>query len=141
MIPVAGSAYTYSYATMGEFLAWIIGWDLVLEYSVGAATVSISWSQYLVKFLASYDIHLPPQLVYSPFESVTMATGEVVHGIINLPAALIVVLISIVLIRGTKGSAIMNAIVVALKVGVVLVFIALGWHYIQPTELCTLYSQ
>lgn len=132
MIPVAGSAYTYSYATMGEFLAWIIGWDLVLEYSVGAATVSISWSQYLVKFLASYDIHLPPQLVYSPFESVTLATGEVVHGIINLPAALIVVLISIVLIRGTKGSAIMNAIVVALKVGVVLVFIGLGWHYIQP---------
>nr|WP_207765271.1 amino acid permease [Solitalea longa] len=132
MIPIAGSAYTYSYATMGEFFAWVIGWDLVLEYSVGAATVAISWSQYLLKFLSSYGIHFPPQLVYSPFESVTLANGEVVHGIINLPAALIVILISMVLIKGTKGSALMNAIVVSLKVGVVLVFITLGVHYINP---------
>ena len=69
MIPVAGSAYTYSYATMGELFAWIIGWDLVLEYSVGCATVAISWSQYLTRFLASLGIYLPPQLTLSPFET------------------------------------------------------------------------
>src|SRR3954464_13553525 len=71
MIPVAGSAYTYSYATMGRLMAWIIGWDLVLEYAVGAATVSISWSRYLVKFLHNFNINLPPQVVMSPFDSVT----------------------------------------------------------------------
>src|SRR5436189_2172041 len=68
MIPVAGSAYTYSYATMGEFIAWIIGWDLVLEYAVGAATVAISWSRYLVKFLAGFDIHLPTEIATGPFD-------------------------------------------------------------------------
>src|SRR6266478_621617 len=74
MIPVAGSAYTYSYATMGEFIAWIIGWDLVLEYAVGAATVSISWSRYLVKFLEGFGLHLPPSLATGPWDG----------GVINL---------------------------------------------------------
>lgn len=132
MVPVAGSAYTYSYATVGEFFAWIIGWDLVLEYSVGAATIGISWSQYLVKFLSGYDIYLPPQLIQSPFESMKLADGSTVKGIINLPAVLIIVLITFIIIRGTKGSALFNALVVALKVGVVVVFIALGWKYINP---------
>ncbi|QJD97739.1 amino acid permease [Mucilaginibacter robiniae] len=132
MIPVAGSAYTYSYATMGELFAWIIGWDLVLEYSVGAATVAISWSQYLTKFLSWFDLYLPPQLTLSPFETAKAADGHVVQGIINLPAALIVVLVTGVIIRGTKGSALINAIIVTLKVGVVLVFIAAGWSYINP---------
>ncbi len=122
MIPVAGSAYTYSYATMGEFIAWIIGWDLVLEYAVGAATVSISWSRYLVKFLGYYDIHLSPSLTASPFDG----------GAINLPAVFIVMLMSLLLMKGTKESAFINGIIVALKVSVVLVFIALGWHYIHP---------
>jgi len=122
MIPVAGSAYTYSYATMGEFIAWIIGWDLVLEYAVGAATVSISWSRYLVKFLGYYDIHLSPQFTASPFDG----------GMINLPAVFIVMLMSMLLIKGTKESAFINGIIVALKVAVVLVFIALGWQYIHP---------
>jgi APA family basic amino acid/polyamine antiporter len=76
MIPVAGSAYTYSYTTMGEFVAWIIGWDLVLEYAVGAATVSISWSRYLVKFFQNFGINLTPQVVMSPFDSVTLADGQ-----------------------------------------------------------------
>ncbi|MEX6689269.1 amino acid permease [Danxiaibacter flavus] len=134
MVPVAGSAYTYAYATLGELFAWIIGWDLVLEYSVGAATVGISWSQYLVKFLAKFNIHLPAQFVQSPFESVTLANGEIIHGIINLPAVLIIALITAIIIRGTKGSALFNIIVVALKVGVVLVFIALGWNYIDPAN-------
>ena len=134
MVPVAGSAYTYSYATLGELFAWIIGWDLVLEYSVGAAAVAISWSQYLTRFLAKYDLHIPAQLVLSPFETATLADGSVVHGIVNLPAILIVVAITAVVIRGTQGSAWVNATIVALKVSVVLVFIALGWQYIDPAN-------
>jgi len=126
MIPVAGSAYTYSYATMGELFAWIIGWDLALEYAVGAATVAISWSQYLTKFLSWFDLYLPPQLTLSPFETAKAANGDIINGIINLPAALIVILVTSIIIRGTKGSALVNAIIVTLKVGVVLVFIAVG---------------
>lgn len=121
MIPVAGSAYTYSYATMGEFIAWIIGWDLVLEYAVGAATVGISWSRYLVKFLEGFDVHLPTALTLGPWDG----------GIINLPAVFIIVLMSLLLIKGTKESALVNGIIVALKVAVVLVFIFLGWKYIN----------
>ncbi len=132
MVPVAGSAYTYAYATLGEFFAWIIGWDLVLEYSVGAATVAISWSQYLVRFLSKYNIYLPAQLLHSPFETVTLPNGSVVTGWINVPAVLIVVIITALIIRGTKGSALYNIIVVSLKIGVVIVFIALGWNYINP---------
>lgn len=132
MVPVAGSAYTYAYATLGEFFAWIIGWDLVLEYSVGAATVGISWSQYLVSFLDKFHIHLPARLVASPFELIRLADGSQVHGFINLPAVLIIAFITAIIIFGTKGSALFNAIVVALKVSVVLVFIALGWNYINP---------
>ncbi len=131
MIPVAGSAYTYSYATMGEFIAWIIGWDLVLEYAVGAATVAISWSRYLAKFVEYYNIHIPPQLTLSPWETMTLADGSVVSGFLNLPAVFIVVAMSLLLIRGTKESAIVNGIIVALKVIVVLIFIALGWGYIN----------
>lgn len=134
MVPVSGSAYTYAYATLGELFAWIIGWDLILEYSVGAATVGISWSQYLVKFLEKFDIFIPPQLVLSPFETATLADGSIVRGIVNLPSILIIALITSIIIRGTKGSAIFNIIVVALKVGVVIVFIALGWHYIDPAN-------
>ena len=100
MIPVAGSAYTYSYATMGEFIAWIIGWDLVLEYAVGAATVASSWSGYLGKLLATYGVALPPELTMTPFDTVN---GIV--GIINLPAVFIVVVMSLLLMRGTSESA------------------------------------
>lgn len=125
MIPIAGSAYTYSYATMGEFIAWIIGWDLVLEYAVGAATVSISWSQYLVKFLEYYNIHLSHSFTSSPYEG----------GILNIPAVVIVMLMSSLLMRGTRESAFVNGIIVMLKVAVVLVFIALGWQYIRPENL------
>ena len=121
MIPVAGSAYTYSYATMGEFMAWIIGWDLVLEYAVGAATVGISWSRYLVKFLEGFNVHLPVELTVGPWDG----------GLINLPAVFIIVLMSMLLMKGTKESATVNAFIVALKVTVVLVFIFLGWHYIN----------
>jgi APA family basic amino acid/polyamine antiporter len=132
MIPIAGSAYTYSYATMGEFIAWIIGWDLVLEYALGAATVAISWSGYLTKFLEYYDIYLPPELSLSPFQTATLADGSVVRGIINLPAIFIIVVVSLILIKGTRESALANAVIVTLKVGVVLVFVILGWGYINP---------
>ena len=93
MIPVAGSAYTYSYATLGEFIAWIIGWDLVLEYALGAATVAISWSRYLVRFLDHYDIHIPHYLAMSPYDTATLADGTVVSGAVNLPAIIIVIII------------------------------------------------
>ena len=132
MIPIAGSAYTYSYATMGEFIAWIIGWDLVLEYALGAATVAISWSGYLIKFLEYYDLHIPLELTLSPFQTVTLTDGSLVTGIMNLPAVFIIVVVSLILIKGTQESALANAIIVALKVGVVLVFVILGWSYIKP---------
>ncbi len=131
MIPVAGSAYTYSYATMGEFIAWIIGWDLVLEYAVGAATVSISWSRYFVKLLSNYDIHLPASMTMSPWDTATLADGSVVSGMVNLPAVFIVVLMSLLLIKGTRESAAVNNFIVALKVSVVLIFICLGWGFIN----------
>jgi APA family basic amino acid/polyamine antiporter len=124
MIPVAGSAYTYSYATMGEFIAWIIGWDLVLEYAVGAATVSISWSRYLVKFAEGFDVHLPAALTVGPFDG----------GVINLPAIFIVILMSLLLMKGTEESAKVNAVIVGLKVVVVIIFIVLGWKYINESN-------
>jgi len=125
MIPVAGSAYTYSYATMGEFIAWIIGWDLVLEYAVGAATVGISWSRYLVKFLEGFNVHLPHALAAGPWDG----------GVINLPAVFIIVLMSLLLIKGTKESAFVNGIIVVVKISVVLTFIFLGWKYINNDNL------
>lgn len=121
MIPVAGSAYTYSYATMGELIAWIIGWDLVLEYTVAATTVSISWSRYMVVFLENLSIHLPHALTACPWDG----------GIINIPAMLIVVLMSLFLIRGTEGSSIFNGFIVFLKIAVILIFVVLGWQFIQ----------
>lgn len=135
MIPVAGSAYTYSYATLGEFVAWIIGWDLVLEYAVGAATVASSWSGYLQKLLQSWGFSLPQELIMTPFDSVTLASGEIIHGWINLPAVFIVVLMSLVLIRGTQESSWVNNIIVVLKVAIVLIFIIVGWQYIRPANL------
>lgn len=132
MIPIAGSAYTYSYATMGEFIAWIIGWDLVLEYAVGAATVGISWSRYLVKFFANLGIDLPPALVMSPFETATLADGSTIHGIINLPAVFIILAVSLILARGIKESTTFTSIIVGLKLLVVFTFIILGWKYMNP---------
>src|SRR5882762_10239739 len=134
MIPIAGSAYTYSYATMGELMAWIIGWDLVLEYAVGAATVSIGWSQTVVALLDNLGIHLPPALIASPFQPVILSNGQTIKGIINLPAVFIVVTISLLLIRGIQESAVANSIMVIVKVSVVLVFIAVGWSYVDPAN-------
>jgi basic amino acid/polyamine antiporter, APA family len=134
MIPIAGSAYTYSYATMGELLAWIIGWDLVLEYAVGAATVAVSWSGYVASFLADFGITLPQHLINSPFQQIKLPDGTMGHGFVNLPAVIVVVLISWLLITGIQESAIANAIIVILKVSVVILFICFGWSYINPAN-------
>ena len=133
-VPVAGSAYSYSYATMGELMAWIIGWDLVMEYAIGAATVAVSWSAYFVKFCHQLNIALPLQFALSPFDSEKLADGTVIHGIANLPAAAIVVLMSLLLIRGTKESALFNTIMVAVKLMIVLLVIGIGWAYINPAN-------
>ena len=121
MIPVAGSAYTYAYATMGELLAWIIGWDLVLEYAVGAATVSVSWSKYLIRLFAHYGVTLPASLTASPFEG----------GTVNLAAIFIVCVVSWVLIIGISESAKANAVIVVLKVTIVALVIGLGYAYVN----------
>jgi APA family basic amino acid/polyamine antiporter len=134
MIPIAGSAYTYAYATMGEFLAWIIGWDLVLEYAVGAATVSISWSAYIVSLLHDIGINLPPYLVASPWQPVQLPNGELVHGLINLPAVFIIALVSTLLVVGIKESANVNAVMVMIKVAVVIIFIGVGIWFIKGSN-------
>ncbi|MBA5792131.1 amino acid permease [Flavobacterium sp. xlx-214] len=124
MLPVAGSAYTYSYATLGEFVAWIIGWDLVLEYALASATVAVSWSQYFNELLKIFGLEIPTALLKGPFEG----------GMINVPAIVIVCLLSLLLIRGTQESAKLNNLLVILKVGVVVIFIALGWQFINPSN-------
>ena len=146
MIPIAGSAYTYAYATMGELVAWIIGWALVLEYALGAATVSIAWSEYLNNLLGGA---IPYSLSHSPFEHLVtrlvngketlvsttelLAGDAIVHtGIVNLPALLILTILTLVLIKGTQESASLNAVIVFVKVAIVLIFIAIGWSYIRP---------
>jgi basic amino acid/polyamine antiporter, APA family len=131
MIPVAGSAYTYAYATLGELVGWIIGWTLVLEYAVGAGTVSVSWSRYVGALLRDFGINLPAQWTLSPFETATLADGTTVSGLINLPAVLIIVLVSWVLMRGIRESATVNSIIVVIKVAVVLAVVGVGFFYIK----------
>ena len=131
-IPISGSAYTYSYATMGELVAWIIGWDLILEYAVGAATVGIAWSEYLNNLLVNV-LHIsaiPYQWCHSPF----LTSLEGVHGIINLPALFIILVLSLLLIKGTKESALINNLIVIMKVAIVLLIIFIGWQFINPAN-------
>jgi APA family basic amino acid/polyamine antiporter len=129
MIPIAGSAYTYSYATMGELIAWVIGWALILEYALGAATVSIAWSEYLNNLLGGA---IPYEWCHSPLESARDANGVLHSGIINAPALAILLVLTLLLIKGTQESAIVNAIIVFIKVAIVLIFIAIGWQFIKP---------
>src|ERR1035437_6327034 len=129
MIPIAGSAYTYSYATMGELVAWIIGWDLCLEYAVGAATVAIAWSEYFNKILEYFGMHVPYQWCHSPFEAMNG-----VHGIMHISAVWILFVLSGLLIRGMQESATVNSIIVVLKVAIVLMVITIGWGFINPAN-------
>ena len=131
MIPIAGSAYTYSYVTMGELVAWIIGWDLILEYAVGAATVAIAWSEYFNKVLAFFGMAIPYQWYHSPFETM-QGTGT--HGIVNIPAIFILLVLSLLLARGTQESAWINNIIVITKVSIVLMVIVIGWGFINPAN-------
>ncbi len=126
MIPIAGSAYTYAYATMGELLAWIIGWSLVLEYAVGAATVAVSWSATVASILADFNIKFPHALLASPFDGTP--------GTVNLIAIVIVAAISTILIIGVQESARFNAVIVFIKVAVVILFIAVGYFYINKSN-------
>src|SRR5436853_3384551 len=124
-VPIAGSAYTYSYATLGELIAWIIGWDLILEYAVGAAAVSIGWSGYVVDLLkGALGITIPKALTISPFAG----------GIINLPAVLIILLITALLILGTSESARVNSIIVIIKLAVIVFFLVVGFGHINPAN-------
>lgn len=125
MIPVAGSAYTYSYFTMGELVAWIIGWDLVLEYALAAMTVSISWSRYFCVILGDIGIHLPIEWTACPADG----------GVFNLPATLLIVALSLILMRGTKGSSKFNDFLVVLKIAVVIIFIGIGVRYMRAENL------
>jgi len=133
LIPIAGSAYTYAYSTLGEFFAWIIGWDLILEYSLGATTVAIGWSGYMVSFLKGLGIDFPATLAQAPF-SFDPQTGDWTRtgAVINLPAALVIALITYVLVRGIKESATINSIIVFLKIGIILVFIGAGLFFLKP---------
>jgi basic amino acid/polyamine antiporter, APA family len=135
MIPVAGSAYTYAYVTMGELAAWIIGWDLVLEYAIGAATVAIAWSEYLNKLLEYLGVQVPYAWCHSPFEKLHDAAGAVIgQGIMNIPALFIILVLSLLLIRGTRESAFVNGLIVITKVAIVILFIVFGWGFINPAN-------
>ncbi len=166
MIPIAGSAYTYAYTTLGELVAWIIGWALIMEYALGAATVSIAWSEYLNNLLGGA---IPYEWCHSPFEKSYRVIGDAIaafpadliqnakngvlvlsdeqhlalapnlqsmvttfQGIMNLPALVILLVLSLLLIKGTQESAIVNGIIVFIKVAIVLVFIVIGWQFIKP---------
>lgn len=168
MIPISGSAYTYAYTTMGELVAWIIGWALIMEYALGAATVSIAWSEYLNNLMGGA---IPYEWCHSPFEKMYSVIGDsialfpselskslkngvlilspeqyellpeslkstvmVSSGLINLPALSILLLLTLVLIKGTQESAIVNGIIVFIKMAIVLIFIAVGWKFINPAN-------
>jgi len=144
MIPIAGSAYTFTYATLGELLAWIIGWDLVLEYSLASATVSVGWSGYVMSFLRDFGIHIPLHLSSASYVYATATQGWVSTGAtVNLPAVLIVALVTILLVIGIRESVNVNTTIVFIKIGVIVTFILAGaafihranWHpFIPPNS-------
>ena len=134
MLPVCGSSYTYTYATLGELFAWIIGWDLILEYAMGAATVAVGWSGYATSVLQNIGITIPPAFAAAPGTVIKLADGSTVTGILNLPAALIIALLTTMLVLGTKESARLNNIMVVIKLFVVFAFIILGAMYVNPAH-------
>ena len=137
MMPVSGSAYTYAYATLGQFVAWIVGWDLILEYALGATTVAIGWSGYLVSLLKDFGIVLPEALTSPPFIYIIEKHSWVATGaIFNLPAVIIIAILTLVIAYGIRESAAINAVIVIVKVSIILAFIAVGVFFIK-TELWT----
>ncbi len=140
-VPISGSAYAYGYGTLGEFVAWIIGWDLILEYAFGAATVAVGWSGYVVSLFKDISqwtglpLNLPAILTAGPWDKVTLADGSKVSGLINLPGLLIAIAVTLLLIRGIKESARFNSIIVLIKVLVVVLFIIAGIGYVNRANL------
>jgi basic amino acid/polyamine antiporter, APA family len=132
MIPVSGSAYTYAYATMGELMAWIIGWDLILEYALSAATVAVGWSGYAASLLRDVGVVLPAQLVAGPGQTVALADGTAARGVFNVPAALAVLAVSSLLVRGIRESARVNTAIVLVKLTVLVMFVIAGMAYVRP---------
>jgi len=135
MVPIAGSAYTYAYVTLGELFAWIIGWDLILEYAVGSATVAHGWSHYFQDFIGIFGLHLPKALTIAPFDYDTAAghffrTGSAV----DLPAIVITAVVTWILVKGIRESATFNATMVGIKLAIVLFVIALGSFYVKPAN-------
>ncbi len=132
MIPVSGSAYTYAYATLGQFVAWIIGWDLILEYTLGATTVAIGWSGYFESLMKDLGIHIPQALASPPVQYVAEHGWVASSAVFNLPAVVIVAVITVILVLGIKESATVNAVIVFVKVAIILAFIAVGVFYVRP---------
>ena len=134
LVPMAGSAYTYGYATLGEFVAWIIGWDLILEYALGSVTVAIGWSGYVVSFLRDLGIHIPYELSAARGTVVTLPDGSTITALFNLPAVVIIFVVTALLVIGIKESANVNNVIVFVKVGVVLLFIVGASHAINSAN-------
>ena len=134
MIPVAGSAYSYSYASLGEFVAWFIGWDLILEYLFASATVSVGWSGYVVSFLADLGLHIPPHLCQAPLDHIPGEGWILTGNLINFPAICIIVVVTALLVIGIKESASFNNVIVVIKLAVILLFIGIGVSYIDPSN-------
>ena len=137
-VPIAGSAYTYAYATLGELIAWIIGWDLILEYALGATTVAIGWSGYVVSFLKDFGIIIPSEFSASPFDYDAAAHAWHMTGaLINVPATVVIVVITALLIVGVHESARVNSFIVGIKLVIVLVFIAAAVAFVSTTHWVT----
>src|SRR5678816_3092276 len=135
MIPIAGSAYTYGYATLGELIAWIIGWDLILEYLFGAATVAVGWSGYFVAFLKELGIVLPDAFTQAPLNVVgTHTLVRNAGGIINLPAIVLVLLMTTLLVIGIRESASFNNVIVFIKMAIVILVIGFGFMYVNTAN-------
>jgi basic amino acid/polyamine antiporter, APA family len=137
-VPVAGSAYTYAYATMGEFIAWIIGWDLLLEYALGSATVAIGWSGYVVSFLHDFGINIPAIYASAPF-NFDPASGQWTHtaAVFNFPAFFIIAAVSALLVVGIRDSAIVNNVIVAIKLTIIVLFILVGMWFFKTSNWVT----
>lgn len=135
LIPIAGSAYTYAYATLGELLAWIIGWDLILEYGVASASVAHGWSHYFQNFIGLFGLQIPKALAFAPFDYNT-ATGslQLTGSLFDLPAVLIGLTITSILVIGVRESATVNAVIVAVKLAVILLVIGVGAFYVNPAN-------
>lgn len=131
MMPISGSTYTYTYVAIGEVMAWTIGWALILEYAVGASTVAVSWSRYVISLLANWHISIDLRLSASPFETVHLSDGTLTHGFFNLPAVLILVAVSVLLIFGASKSSLVNSVIVVIKLLIIASFVGFGLHYIN----------